>query len=225
MKLTSTKTASIDHGVKILVHGPSGAGKTRLSATLPGRAVIFSAEAGLLSLRGSDIDVITINGIDDLRAAIGWLREHPEYEWVVVDSLSEIAEQVLGEELKKTPDGRKAYGELSAIMMRVFRALRDLDRNVYMTCKTDKTEVDGRIMWAPSMPGRQLSQSITYMFDEVFFLRVTTAEDGSIVRMLQTQTDGYHDAKDRSGALEQFEPADLKQITNKIHPQAHQEAK
>lgn len=217
MKLTNTKSAALDQGVKILVHGPSGSGKTRLSATLPGKAVILSAEAGLLSLRDADLDVITITGIDDLRAAIPWVKEHPEYEWVVVDSLSEIAEQVLGEELKKTPDGRKAYGELSAIMMRVFRALRDLPRHVYMTCKTERVETDGRLLWTPSMPGRQLSQGIAYMFDEVFFLRVHKAEDGTIKRALQTQTDGYHEAKDRSGALDPFEPANITTIFHKIH--------
>ena len=217
MLTTNTSNAALDQGVKILVHGPAGSGKTRLSATLPGRAVILSAEAGLLSLRDSDIDVITITGIEDLRAAIPWVKEHPEYEWVVVDSLSEIAAQVLEEELKKTPHGLKAYVELNAIIMRVFRELRDLPRVVHMTRKTERIEVDGRLLWTPSMPGKQLSQGIAYMFDEVFFFRVHTAEDGTIKRALQTQTDGYHEAKDRSGALEPFEPANLTTIFNKIH--------
>jgi hypothetical protein len=80
-----------------------------------------------------------------------------------------------------------------------------------------RVEVDGRLLWTPSMPGKQLSQGIAYMFDEVFFFRVHTAEDGTIKRALQTQTDGYHEAKDRSGALEPFEPANLTTIFNKIH--------
>ena len=119
--------------------------------------------------------------------------------------------------LKKTPNGLKAYGELATVMMRVFRALRDINRNVYMTAKSSRTEVDGRLLWAPSMPGRQLTEGVAYMFDEVFFLHASLTDDGTIVRKLQTQTDGYHEAKDRSGALALYEPADLTHITTKIH--------
>jgi len=47
MKLTTTSQAGKKHGLKILVHGPAGAGKTRLMATTGDleHTLILSAEA------------------------------------------------------------------------------------------------------------------------------------------------------------------------------------
>ena len=69
LKRTSTITAD---GVKILVYGQAGAGKTFLIKTLP-NPVILSAEGGLLSIAGTDIPYIEINGIKDLHEAYQWL--------------------------------------------------------------------------------------------------------------------------------------------------------
>ena len=59
LKFTTTNQAAQLHGVKALVYGPSGAGKTTLCATAPA-PIIISAEAGLLSLL--------------LFGLIGWLK-------------------------------------------------------------------------------------------------------------------------------------------------------
>lgn len=50
LKWTTTDRASISQGVKMLVYGASGSGKTGLCATLPA-PLIISAEGGLLRLR------------------------------------------------------------------------------------------------------------------------------------------------------------------------------
>ena len=71
-------------------------------------------------------------------------------------------------------------------------------------------------MYAPMLPGRQLSNGIAYDFDEVFAMRAQKKEDGAIVPYLQTVNDGYYEAKDRSGALAHAEPADLQSIITKI---------
>ena len=48
MQFTTTAQAVLDTGVKMLVYGESGMGKTMLTATLP-RPLLISAESGLLS--------------------------------------------------------------------------------------------------------------------------------------------------------------------------------
>ena len=66
IKLTTTAQAAIDNGIKLLVHGPSGAGKTSLCSTTGEPTVIISAESGLLSLRGHDIPVIEVKALEDV---------------------------------------------------------------------------------------------------------------------------------------------------------------
>ena len=88
---TSSVTAS---SVKVLVYGQAGAGKTTLITTLPA-PVILSAEAGLLSIAGSNIPFLQINDMGDLKEAYKWLAESDEpkaFESVAIDSISEIAE-------------------------------------------------------------------------------------------------------------------------------------
>ena len=52
----SLKDAIESRATKYLVYGGSGVGKTTLIASLPGKILILSAESGLLSLSGADID-------------------------------------------------------------------------------------------------------------------------------------------------------------------------
>jgi AAA+ superfamily predicted ATPase len=48
-------------GAKILVYGESGAGKTYTCSTAPGKVLIISMEAGLLSIRDKEnVDAIEI---------------------------------------------------------------------------------------------------------------------------------------------------------------------
>ena len=50
MQIKKTNDVTASH-IKVLVHAPAGAGKTRLCATTGGKTVILSAESGLLSYR------------------------------------------------------------------------------------------------------------------------------------------------------------------------------
>ena len=47
-------------------------------------------------------------------------------------------------------------------------------------------------------------------------MRAERDTEGKVKRSLQTVTDGKYEAKDRSGALDQFEPPSLKRIAAKI---------
>lgn len=204
--------------VKVLVHGPSGSGKTRLCATTGGVPIILSAEAGLLSIRGENIDFIEIKTIDDLREAYMFLANDKKYDWICIDSISEIAEVVLSDEKEKTKDPRKAYGEMADIMIGLIRAFRDLPKNVYVTAKQGKVkdEITGGILFGPSAPGQKIAESLPYYFDEVFALQVWKDADGNERSALQTKRDLSYEAKDRSGNLEIVEPANLGDIYKKL---------
>jgi len=221
-KLTTTKEAAVLNGLKVLVYGGAGVGKTRLCSTASD-ALIISAESGLLSLAEFDIPVVEIYSIEDLEVAYQYVTESEEgkaFSWICLDSITEIAEQCLANEKEKSKDPRKAYGELSDRMTEILKAFRDLPgRNVYMSCKalTVKDEDLKMMVHSPMMPGQKLGQALPYLFDEVFALRAEkNLESGDLERMLQTAACQNWQAKDRSGRLDEFEEPNLDAILAKI---------
>lgn len=217
MKFTGTLA---ENGVKVLVYGAAGVGKTALIATLPA-PIVLSAEGGLLSIQGADLPYIEVASIDDLREAYAWCKDSAEakvYSSICLDSISEVAEVVLQRELKSNKDGRAAYGEMNSTMAEIIRSFRDLPgRHVYMSAKLEKSSDElGRMLYNPGMPGKTLTQGLPYFFDEVLALRVEKDSEGATQRALMTDGDGLWLAKDRSGKLEGWEVPDLGAIIAKI---------
>lgn len=222
----NTKDAAGD-GIKILVYGTYGAGKTYLTRTLPhDETFLVSAEAGLLSLNDVEIAGARVTSIEDVHEIYEWLlmsEDARRFSWIAVDSLTEIAEVVLSAEKKKSSDARQAYGALIDSMGDLVRAFRDLPgRNVYMSAKQERIrdEFSGGMLYGPMMPGSKLGPGLPHLFDEVMCLRVHTNDDGEQQRALQTQPDTQYGAKDRSGKLDAFEPPDLGLIAAKIRGEA-----
>lgn len=208
------------NGVKVLVYGQAGAGKTSLVKTLP-NPIVLSAEGGLLSIQDADLPYIEISDMDTLKEAYTWLTSSDEakaYQSVALDSISEIAEVVLNAEKKATKDPRQAYGAMQEQMADIIRAFRDLPgRHVYMSAKLEKTQDEmGRVLYAPSMPGNKTGQALPYFFDEVLALRVEKDGEGVTQRALMCDSDGLWLAKDRSGKLEAWEAPDLGAIIAKM---------
>lgn len=217
MEIKNTKDIAAKY-IKVLVHGGAGSGKTRLCATTGGTPLILSVESGLMSLSGTDIDVMEIKDMDDLRKAYEFLLTDQKYDWVCLDSISEIAEVVLSTEKKKTNDPRKAYGEMQDIMMGLMRSFRDLPKNVYFSAKQEKAkdEVTGAFLYSPSAPGQKIGQAMPYLFDLVFAAHTWKDTEGKEHFALQTHRDAQYEAKDRSGKLDMVEPPDLGAIYKKI---------
>jgi phage nucleotide-binding protein len=208
------------NGVKVLVYGQAGAGKTSLIKTLP-QPIVLSAEGGLLSIQDADLPFIEISDMETLREAYSWLTQSDEakgFQSVALDSISEIAEVVLNAEKKATKDPRQAYGAMQEQMADIIRAFRDLPgRHVYMSAKLEKTQDEmGRVLYAPSMPGNKTGQALPYFFDEVLALRVEKDSENNTQRALMCDSDGLWLAKDRSGKLDTWEAPDLGAVIAKI---------
>lgn len=217
MEIKSTSDVE-DQGIKVLVHGQAGSGKTYMASTVPNLndVLIISAEQGLLSLHQYDIDAVEVTSIGEFREVRDFAKDQNRYSWIILDSVSEIAEVILGEEKEGVRDPRKAYGEMAEQVTSILREFRYLPCNVVMTAKQAIESVNGVQVKRPLLPGNTLDENIPHMFDEVFALEVDRANDGQVERYLQTQKTRQVLAKDRSGALDTQEPADLSVIYDKI---------
>jgi phage nucleotide-binding protein len=221
LKTTGSLSAS---GVKMLVYGQAGSGKTSLIKSLP-KPIVLSAEGGLLSIQDADLPYIEVTSMTELQEAYRWLTEADEakgFQSVALDSISEIAEVCLNHEKKVNKDPRAAYGAMQEQMADIIRVFRDLPgKHIYMSAKLEKTQDEmGRILYAPSMPGNKTGQSLPYFFDEVLALRVEKDADGNTQRALMCDSDGLWLAKDRSGKLGAWESPDLGEIIAKIGARA-----
>lgn len=218
IKLKSTADVQAN-GVKALVYGMAGVGKTYMIKSLPNPLVI-SAEAGLLALTGTDIPYIEVKTFIELQEAYQFIvSEHgAQFESIAIDSISEIGEIVLAHEKSVNKDGRGAYGEMAVKIMEIMRSFRDIQgKNVMFIAKAEKSQDEtGRMLYQPSMPGAKISQQLPYLVDLVMALRTEKDTEGTIQRALMCQTDGTWQAKDRSGKLAAWEAPDLSAIIAKI---------
>ena len=221
LNFTTTDKAGSLGGIKILVYGRAGTGKTTLCGTAP-KPIILSAESGLLSLRRVSLPVIEIDEIQDVYDAYNWIVENGQkqgIQTICLDSLSEISEKVLTAAKKKIRDPRHAYGTLIDEMIPLVKAFRDLKGyNVVVTCKetADKNEVTGVVRYGPASPGRSVGPALPYLFDEVFQASIGKDNTGKDYHYLRTSADLTAEAKDRSGVLDAIEYPDLVHIFGKI---------
>lgn len=222
---TTTDQTALEAGIKMLVWGDAGSGKTCLAGTLdPAKTLILSAESGLLSLRLQSINALRIDTVQDLADAFTFCQSAAAegIENIVLDSLTEIGEQVLANAKKLVKDPRQAYGELIEKVLELAKKFRDLrGKNIIFLCKLERFQdtVSGVTMFGPSMPGKSVGPQLPYLFDEVF--KIDSAihpETKEKYHFLQTGKDAQNVCKDRSGALAMYEPADLTHILTKIRP-------
>lgn len=248
MKIESTGPSALT-AMKIVVAAEAGNGKTTLASTiepvLGEKVLVISAEAGLLSLQGKNVDYVELQSrwdeakgisvpvpkeqrIDRLREILVHVMKpetQAKYKWLFIDSLTEINQNVL-EMLEANPDFQggsntiKKYGELATRMRSLAKAFRDLPHYnvVFSALVKQENNSDGIPVMKIDMTGKFADQ-LPSLFDEIFYLGVMADVDdqGRNVRTILTQkTDRILFPKDRSGTLSRSEPADLGLIAKKI---------
>lgn len=215
------------NGVKAVVYGGAGVGKTRLGTTTP-RPIYLSAEKGMLSLVGTGMPVWgEVKTLADLIKANDWLvnsREAKAYDTVILDSISELADNILFAAKSSTKDGRKAHNDTyELVVFNILNNWRDLpEKHVYMIAKEryDEDKMTMLKQFKPSMPNGNLIRELPYKFDFVFrmFQHLDMATNQTST-WLQCHADATAVAKDRSGKLEKYEPPNLGAIFTKAMQQ------
>jgi len=194
MKRMFTSDSESDH-INALIYGEAGTGKTRSAITLPGKTVIISAESGLKTLRGYEIEVWKVESWVDFDTAINTLiegkgTEEYAYDNVFVDSLTEVT-KICGDyilnERKDIYAARKTntktmfhdqrsiedWGVIKGRMDRMCRAFRDLPYNVFFTAlKHDiKEEKTGITKSVPLVSPGSLAEDLPGIFDHVILAK------------------------------------------------------
>lgn len=213
-------------GVKGIIYGPPGTGKTPIICTAP-EPVIFLIEPGALSVRSvKDIAGYAPRTVKELDDCIEWVLESKEakqFQSFCFDSLSEMAAIKLQEIQAKSPSmhGLQQYGKAGEWTIAHLRKLYHFKGgNVFFNAKQDNT-VDGRGMMTPSYIGKMLPVEVPHLFDAVLHVeKINVTVDGKLeerTAFRTRETTGcQYSCRDRSGVLDEFEPADLTYIVNKI---------
>lgn len=236
IEFTSASRLNQSAGVKCMVYGTAGIGKTVLVATMP-RPLMISNESGTLSLSKKnleklfgvgnqsicyDVPIMKVTTMAGLIEAYNWVTKSAEaknFDSIGLDSLSEMAEVILNNAKKVAKDPRQAYGDVITQTEEMVRAFRDLqNKHVYFAGKIEpvKDEFTGMVKYGIAMPGQKLGPKLPYFFDELFVLRSGQTPAGEKYRYLQTQPEIQYEAKDRSGALDAAEYPHLGAVFNKI---------
>ena len=226
MEIKGAKDITTD-GVKCLIYGTAGTGKTTLASTLDHkRTLIVSFESGLLSLLdepgSEDIQYVNVTTLKELNEVYDELCKpamQSKFDNIFIDSLSEISELVLAtvkadpKVYKGMQDNMKLYMITQEEMVKIAKAFRDLKGyNIFMTCLAEPYVKNMKETMRPLMVGQKLGTKMLSLFDFIFYM--AAEDDGK--RVMFTQPSTTHEAKSRSRKLLNKEDANLGYILNKI---------
>lgn len=225
------------NGVKMLIYGGAGTGKTR-SALTATRPVILAVEQGLLSLQNEQIPVFDVHynltptmkteeratkKLVNIVEFFEWLErsnEAKQFDTVYIDSLSEISTLVLEDELSRAKDPRQAYGAMADKVLKWVRLLHTLqNKHIAVICKQEMITSNNINYFQPAFEGQKLFREITHLFDEIFrfqMKRFKTPQGFQEFPVCSTKNMQDYLARDKSGKLAEDEPQNIQQIISKI---------
>lgn len=214
------------YGVKSVIFGGPGSGKTPLTATAP-RPVLLVTEPGMLSMRNSNVPAWEAYQPNLVTEFFNWFMKSNEaknFDTLCIDSISNIAELILAEELGKVKHGMKAYGNMSERVMKIANDLYYMpQKHIVMIAKQALVEngrqtvlQGGEVNYEPIMqkrpffPGKDLNVKVPHLFDNVMHLgEAQVPGQPKPVRALRTKEIPEVFARDRLGNLGELEPPDL----------------
>lgn len=237
------KLEDTDESINMLVYGPSGVGKTVFGGSAD-RVLFLAAESGTVSAKRqkSKAHVWPINTWEDIEEAYSWLYdniEDIEYDWVVIDSVTQMQQMALrsilnnavAENANRDPDipAIQDHQKWQNMFKRFVLAFCDLDINVLFTALVrNEEDEEGEQFVTPDIQGKgyQMSQAICGMMSAYGFMQVKRKKvkgaDGESkikrVRRITWQDTGVIRGKDRYDVLAPYtDDKTLQQITEMIY--------
>jgi len=213
--LRPAKDFAVLFGVKSIIYGPAGSGKTPIVNTAP-RPVLLATEPGLLSMRNSNVPTWiapTTAKIDEFMKWFEGSTEAKNYDTLAIDSVSQMCDISLQEAAKKHRHGLQQYGEMADYIMPYMERLYFMkEKHMFLICK-EGTEGTG--FKRPYFPGQVLPVQIPHRYDCI--LRLARTNIPGIGEQLAFQCNGSIDvlARNRFGNLADFEPPNFEGLIKK----------
>jgi hypothetical protein len=136
VKTFSVADAISQIGVKVLVYGPTGSGKTSIAKTMPKPVLVLDFEGGILSLLNTEgILVCPIKSTEDLLQTVKELQSDVQFRSVVFDGLSIFVKRRV-QELRGSKE-RVTWDEWQKLTNEVRAAvlpLLQLRKHLLLTC-------------------------------------------------------------------------------------------
>lgn len=199
--LNLKKAGDMDRHFKVLIHGDTGAGKTRIGCTAPKPVILLTEPNGLMTIQEANPDAIVVQceTLDDARAVIlaaadGTLAKETGCETIVFDSLTEL-QRMIQDEIMSKKEGRpgftprmdiKDWGTLADTMRKMVRQIRNLPFNVVAIALTNH-EVDestGVRYSLPAFQGKKTPNEIAQYFSAVgyAFREQVVVDDKNVIQ-------------------------------------------
>lgn len=213
-------------GVKAIIYGPAGTGKTPILNTAP-RPVLLATEAGLLSMRGSNIptyEAYTPQRVDEFFKWFFNSTETKNFDTLGIDSGSQMADIYLNAAMTGTSKGGnkkhglQAYGDMATDTMAHLRTLYYTRyKHVYLICKEEIADVDYQSLRRPYFPGKVLPIDVPHLYD--FIIRLAKVQDiqNNPGEHLAFRCVGTMNilARNRTGNLNEYEPPHFGNLVTK----------
>lgn len=206
-------------GVKALIYGPPGSGKTPIINSAP-RPLLLACEPGLLSMRNSMVPTFQAFTSDLIDEFFKWFSsdttEVKNFDTIAVDSTSQMAEIYLNAALTgKSKAGNKMHG-LAAYGDMATRTIEHLEKlffmpnkHVYLIAKENVANENGATYKKPQYPGNMLNDSIPYKYDCVLRLAIHNIPGAGQHKAFRCIGSIDEMARNRTGDLMEFEPPDF----------------
>lgn len=205
-------------GIKAVIFGPAGSGKTPIINTAP-RPVLLACEPGLLSMRGSNVPTWQGYTPETINAFFQWFfnsEETKNFDTLAVDSTSHMAEIYLQAAHKTNKHGLAAYGEMATETLKHLNTLYyTRQKHTYLIAKQEIINENGLTLKRPYYPGRQLPIELPHKYDQILQLDIQNVPGVGQRKAFRCQSSIDVLARDRTGQLSEFEPPDFAAIVRK----------
>lgn len=205
-------------GVKAILYGAPGHGKTPLLTTVENAALLLT-EPGSKSLAGSQMPTAPGFSVEEIEAFVKWAKgsaEAKKYDAFLIDSISELAEIYVKWAQKKYSHGQKAFGAANEKVLEILDTFYFMpNKHVIFTAKEGRSYDGDAQVRHPWFPGKELGIKFPHRVDFILHLGIYSIPNVGPTLAIRTANGDGVMARARSVKLQTFEPPDLGALIRK----------
>lgn len=206
-----------------LIFGQTKTGKTMLAAGLP-NVLFINTENNIDSIEGAKIDKADCFSYGEVMEILDALLQHKtKYEWVFIDSITDVVQKLYNEIFAKEKDGRQAYQKFELKYIELMDKFKRLPYNVVCIAQQGyiKDEITGGMIFGATLTWAKLQSNLPYRFSAVLAAKVIKDDKGKDVHVLQCHpcpqyAVGVRTKFGKPNPLNGYEKPDLLAIHQKI---------